>query len=73
MYLVELLAVRSDYSLVAEDAVLADVITNVATGDISYDELVEWFKKRLVRFQQSNSFRNHPSFSCDEKRTVTFS
>ena len=54
VYLVELLAVRSDYSLVEDDLILADVITSVATGEMSYEELVEWFKKRLVRSRQKN-------------------
>ncbi len=54
MYLVELLPVRSDYSLIEDDLMLADVITSVATGEIHYEELVEWFKKRLVRSRQKN-------------------
>lgn len=54
VYLVELLAVRSDYSLIEDDLILADVITSVATGEMRYEELVEWFKKRLVRSRQRN-------------------
>lgn len=49
LYLVELLAVRSGYMLVEDDVVLANVITSVASGDMSYEELKEWFKERIVR------------------------
>ena len=52
MYLVELLAVRSGYNLVEDDLILADVITSVATGEMRYEELAEWFKNRLVRSRQ---------------------
>lgn len=54
VYLVELMAVRSDYSLIEDDLILADVITSVATGEMRYEELVEWFKKRLVRSVRKN-------------------
>ena len=54
LYLVELLAVRSDYSLIEDDVILADVMMRVATGEMRYEELVEWFKKRLVRSRQKN-------------------
>ena len=52
--MVELLAVRSDYSLIEDDVILADVVTSVATGEMCEEELVEWFKKRLVRSRQTN-------------------
>lgn len=48
------MAVRSDYSLIEDDLILADVITSVATGEMRYEELVEWFKKRLVRSVRKN-------------------
>ena len=47
VYLVEVLAGRSGYRLVVEDPLLADVVTDVARGDLDYEELATWFKGRL--------------------------
>ena len=49
LYLTELLAQRSDYNFIERDEVVVDVITSVARGEMCYDDLVEWFKHRLVR------------------------
>ena len=49
LYLVELLALRSDYEFVEDDEVIADTITSVARGETDYEDLVEWFRPRLVR------------------------
>ena len=49
LYLVELLAQRSEYTLAEEDLAMADVITIVARSEMQYDELASWFRTRLVR------------------------
>ena len=49
LYLIELLVQRSDYDFVECDEVVADVITSVASGEMGYEELVDWFRGRLVR------------------------
>ena len=38
-----------------DDVILADVITGVASGEMRYEELVAWFKGRLVRPTQTNT------------------
>ena len=52
LYLVELLAQRSGYEFVEDDEVVADTITSVARGETGYDELVVWFRARLVHAVQ---------------------
>ncbi|MDE2869193.1 MAG: type II toxin-antitoxin system death-on-curing family toxin [Chloroflexota bacterium] len=47
VYLVELLVVRSGYRLAVDDLALVDVVTAVARGDVGYEQLAAWFKKRL--------------------------
>ena len=49
LYLIELLALRSGYEFVEDDEVIADTITSVARGETDYEDLVEWFRPRLVR------------------------
>ena len=49
LYLVELLVQRSGYEFVEDDEVIADTITNVARGETGYEDLVEWFRERLIR------------------------
>ena len=49
LYLIEVLVQRSNYDFIEGDEVVADVITDVARGDMGYEELVDWFKDRLVR------------------------
>jgi death-on-curing protein len=49
LYLVELLVTRSGYDFVEDDMVIVETIASVASSDFSYDELVDWFKKRLVK------------------------
>ncbi len=49
LYLVELLVQRSGYEFIEEDDVIADIITSVAQGQTSYEELAEWFRRRLTR------------------------
>ena len=49
LYLVELLALRSGYEFAEDDEVIADTITSVARGETDYEDLVEWFRPRLVR------------------------
>ena len=46
--LVTLLITRSDYSLRLEhDERVDDLVVGVASGEIGFDELVEWFRVRL--------------------------
>ena len=49
LYLVELLVQRSGYEFIESDEVVAETITAVARGDLSYEDLAEWFHQRLVR------------------------
>ena len=49
LYLVELLVQRSGYEFVEDDEVVAETITSVARGEISYEDLAEWFRERLAR------------------------
>ena len=49
LYLVVLLVKRSGYEFVEDEVVVADLISSVAQGETGYDELVDWFKPRLVR------------------------
>ena len=49
LYLVELLVQRSDYDFIEDDEVVAETITSVARGEISYEDLAEWFCERLAR------------------------
>lgn len=49
VYLVELLALRSGYQLAVEDLVLADLMTDVARGQMGYEGLAAWFEERLER------------------------
>jgi len=46
---VELMVGRSGYELVEIDEAVADTITDAASGRIGYEELVDWFRGRLVR------------------------
>ena len=47
--LVELMVQRSGYEFIEDDEVVADTITDVARGEMGYDDLAEWFRERLVR------------------------
>ena len=47
--LVELLVQRSGYEFIEDDEVVAETITSVARGELSYEELAEWFRERLSR------------------------
>ncbi len=49
LYLVELMIQRSGYELAEADEVVADVITDAASGRIGNEELADWFRGRLVR------------------------
>lgn len=47
-YLVELMVQRSGYEFAEEDMVVVEMIKSVARGEKNYEELVEWFKGRLI-------------------------
>jgi death-on-curing protein len=48
--LVELLIDRSGYRLVLSDAErIDDLVVDVASGEVSFDQLTQWFKERLAR------------------------
>lgn len=48
--LAELLIARSGYRLDIDDSEpIDDLVVGVAAGTVSFDDLVEWFKPRLVR------------------------
>ena len=47
IYLAEVLAAESGYRLTADDVVLADIVTDVARGELAYDALATWFEARL--------------------------
>lgn len=49
LYLLELLVQRSGYEFMEGDDVVADVITEVARGAMSCEDLIEWFRVRVVR------------------------
>ena len=49
LYLTELFVQRSGYEFVEDDQVVVETITSVASGDMGYEELEEWFKERLLR------------------------
>ena len=49
LYLLELLVQRSGYEFVEDDEVVTETITSVARGDISHEDLAEWFRGRLAR------------------------
>ena len=49
LYLVELLVQRSGYDFIEDDEVVAETITSVARGEISCEDLAEWFCERLAR------------------------
>ena len=49
LYLVELLAQRSGYEFVEDDEVVADTLPAVARGAVSFEDLADWFRERLVR------------------------
>ncbi|MEM7508673.1 MAG: type II toxin-antitoxin system death-on-curing family toxin [Pseudomonadota bacterium] len=49
LYLVELLITRSGYTLVEDDLVIVELIVSVADGQLSYDELANWFEPRIHR------------------------
>lgn len=49
LYLVELLVERSGYEFIEDDMVVVNILTSVAQGELDDEELVEWFKERLVR------------------------
>ena len=49
LYLVELLVQRSGYEFVEDDEVVAETITSVARGEISYEDFADWFRERLAR------------------------
>ena len=47
IYLAEVLAAESGYRLTVDDGVLADIVTDVARGELGYDALATWFEARL--------------------------
>lgn len=48
--LVEILIDRSGYVLdIPDDAPIDDLVVDVASGAMSFDDLRDWFRKRLVR------------------------
>ena len=48
--LVEILVERSGYEFtIPADEPVDDLVVAVATGDITFDQLVEWFRARLRR------------------------
>ena len=48
--LVEILVERSGYELtIPADEPVDDLVVSVATGDVTFEELVGWFKARLRR------------------------
>lgn len=48
--LVETLIARSGYSLsIPDDEPIDDLVVNVATGRISFEELTTWFRANLLR------------------------
>ena len=49
LYPVELMVQRSGYEFIEDDEVVADTITDVARGEMGYDDLAEWIRERLVR------------------------
>ena len=49
LYLVELMVQRSGYEFVEDDLVVVEMIIRVAQGEMSYEELAEWFRERLTR------------------------
>ncbi len=49
LYLTELFVQRSGCEFVEDDQVVVEVITSVASGNMGYEELEEWFKERLLR------------------------
>lgn len=49
-FLVEILIERSGYMLnIDDDEPVDDLVVDVASGQIGFDELVEWFKLRVIR------------------------
>ena len=52
LYLVELMVERSGYEFVEDDMVVVEVITSVARGETTYEDLAEWFRERLIRAQR---------------------
>ncbi|MYG10287.1 MAG: hypothetical protein F4170_05495 [Rhodobacteraceae bacterium] len=48
-YLVDLLAERSGYEIVASDDAVTDMFVSVANGETGYEELAMWFRDRLQR------------------------
>ena len=49
LYLVDLLARRSGYSLDERDQAIVEMLVDVARGEMGYGELVDWFRQRLIR------------------------
>lgn len=50
--LVEILVERSGYFLsIEDDEPIDDLVVDVASGRMSFQELRKWFKDRLVRYQ----------------------
>ncbi|MDE2828383.1 MAG: type II toxin-antitoxin system death-on-curing family toxin [Bacteroidota bacterium] len=47
-YLTELLVQRSGYILLASDDAMVGVITAVARGEMSLEELADWLKEELI-------------------------
>ncbi|WP_299505735.1 type II toxin-antitoxin system death-on-curing family toxin [Cypionkella sp.] len=48
--LAELLVERSGYRLnIPDDEPIDDLVVGVASGDVDFDALVQWFRERLVR------------------------
>lgn len=48
--LVELLIRRSGYRLeIADDEPIDDLVVSVASRELGFDDLVEWFRPRLLR------------------------
>lgn len=50
--LVELLIERSGFELVIpDDAPIDDLVVSVASGEVGYDDLAEWFRVRIRRIE----------------------
>lgn len=57
---VEVLIGRSGYRLdVPDDEPIDDLVVAVASGDLDFDSLVQWFKPRLVGPNRSAAMRWH--------------
>ena len=54
-YVVELLINRSGYDLVEQQEKIAELLVDVARGDMDVDELACWFRERIVRSKDLES------------------